>query len=303
MVVLFSADKTMTILWPDVVSIKTARPRLFALNDGTEIQSLAISSAEGSADLKSDAMSQPTAVSLASITGIDAPPPKLVTYRGILGAGASVSDGNTRNRTFNLLGEFEVRTEKFRFNIRGAYNYAEDEDSLTQRNGRIQSKFDYFLTKRFYLFASTLFENDAFQDLKLRTALAAGPGYQFIDKGDFKEEWLKEMQLSAEVGISYFNEDFDEGADQTYVAARWALKFEWPFLPKQISFFHYNEGYPSLERSDDIYILTETGLRFKIWGNFIATLQVNWRWDNTPTDDNRRSDTLYIATLGYSFEI
>ena len=40
-----------------------------------------------------------------------------------------------------------------------------------------------------------------------------------------------------------------------------------------------------------------------IWGNFNSTLQVNWRWDNTPSPGNKRSDTIFLLTLGYSFDL
>ena len=52
------------------------------------------------------------------------------------------------------------------------------------RNSRGTVKLDFFFTKRWYWFASAYFEQDTFQDLKLRTALATGPGYQFLDRGE-----------------------------------------------------------------------------------------------------------------------
>ena len=49
---------------------------------------------------------------------------------------------------------------------------------------------------------------------------------------------------------------------EAYPAARWALTFEWPFVPDQISFFHRDEGYPNLKDTGDIYIITQTGFQF-----------------------------------------
>jgi len=53
------------------------------------------------------------------------------------------------------------------------------------------------------LFTSAYFEPDTFQDLNLRTALAAGPGYQLLDKGTFRSPYVNEMQLYGEAGIGY----------------------------------------------------------------------------------------------------
>ena len=60
------------------------------------------------------------------------------------------------------------------------------------RNSRGTIKLDFFLTKLLYWFASAYFEQDTFQDLKLRTALATGPGYQLLDRGDLAGA-LKDM--------------------------------------------------------------------------------------------------------------
>jgi hypothetical protein len=237
-----------------------------------------------------------------------------------VGFGFSMSRGNTNTRNLSLVADYEARSDRHRLTFNANYNYADDEEGLTAQNGRAALKYDLFITKRFYLFGNALVEHDKLADLSLRTALGAGPGYQFIDKGDFKPDWLKEMQLWGELGLAYFNEDYytepvpddpatpgvDESVpnpDKSYIAGRWAMKFEWPFAPKKVAFFHYNEGYPSLESSDDLYISTQTGLRFNIWGGLVATAQINWKWDSTPAPGFDRSDTLYLLTLGYSFEL
>ena len=73
---------------------------------------------------------------------------------------------------------------------------------------------DFFITKRLFWFAASYFEKDQFQDLNLRTALSSGPGYRFIEKGDYESPWLKDMTLYAEAGLAYFNEDFTTDNDQ-----------------------------------------------------------------------------------------
>ena len=69
----------------------------------------------------------------------------------------------------------------------------------SSRGTRATIKLDFFITKRFFWFTSAYFENDRFQDLKLRTALASGPGYQWIDREDFSGIG-KEMTLYTEAG-------------------------------------------------------------------------------------------------------
>jgi putative salt-induced outer membrane protein YdiY len=273
------------------------------LKDGTQLIGVAQEGKEGTLDIKTAAILQPTTVALDAITAINPPGKKPITYKGHLGLGLSISDGNTHNKSFSFLGDFEARSERQRLALSGAYNYAQNQTDVTQRNGKAELKYDFFITKRLFVFASSLFEYDFFQDLNLRSVLGAGPGFQVIDKGDFAEDYRKEMQLYGEAGLAYFSEDHRNAADDQFLAARWAIKFDWPVVPQKVAFFHKHEGFPSLESAKDLYITTEQGVRLSVWGNFVATLQVNWRWDNTPAPGFSRSDTLYLITLGYSFEL
>ena len=87
--------------------------------------------------------------------------------------------GNSHHlRNGSLLGELSARSESLRLTILGRYIYGDNTGNLIVRNSRGTIKLDFFLTKRLYWFASAYFEQDTFQDLKLRTALATGPGYQ-----------------------------------------------------------------------------------------------------------------------------
>lgn len=290
------------IEWKEVTSIKTVKSLPFVLSDGSRIQGRAEGGDGGRLRLQGDMMDAASTVDLSSVTAINPPPRRPIRFKGNFSIGASIADGNTRTKAFSLLGEFEARSEKQRLTLRGVYNYSEDSGDVTAQYGRGSIKYDYFITKRIYAFANALFEHDGEQDLSLRTALSAGPGWQIIDQGDFEADWVKGLELSVEAGIAYYNEDYKRTPDDAYAAARWAAKLDWPFVPDKVTFFHHQEGYPGLENAEDIYILTETGLRFTIFSNFTATAQVNWRWDNTPQAGELRSDTLYLFSLGWGFD-
>ncbi len=82
---------------------------------------------------------------------------------------------------------------------------------------------DFFVTKRFYVYTGVMFEQDTFQDLNLRSSVFAGPGYQFIDEGDYASPYLSKLQLHGGVGLGYFNEDFKRSEDFNYFTGRWAV--------------------------------------------------------------------------------
>lgn len=296
-------NKDVVIDWEQVATLKTEKPMPFAQADGTILQGTAGPGANGQLAITAAGIQAPAQVTLASITAINPAPKPYMTVTGFLQIGAIVNDGNTQNRSFQGSGELEARTEITRFNVRGLYNYAQANDGeLTARNAQASTKFDYFFTKRAYGFVSALFQGDEFQDLRLRTALSAGPGYQVIEKGDFAGPNLTEMELFAEAGISYFDEDFDSSPDSNYAAARWSVKLNWPLYEKKIVVFHFHEGFPGLEDAKDLFVTTEQGVRLKIFDGFFAALQVNWRWDSTPAPGRERDDTVYLFNLGFNFE-
>jgi hypothetical protein len=116
----------------------------------------------------------PLAIPFDSVLRMNQP---AVIYTGAVQAGFSQTTGNSHLGNGSLLGELSAPNESLRVTILGRYIYGDNGGNLIVRNSRGTIKLDFFLTKRLYWFASAYFERDTFQDLKLRTALSAGPGY------------------------------------------------------------------------------------------------------------------------------
>ena len=300
----FGIDEKITVKWSEVASVTTGKSHQIVLSDGSAIHGRVVRTEDGSLVISGDTLGGEGTVPIAQVTAINPPPKKDVTLTGNVNFGASVTDGNTQTKTASLSANAVARSERQRLTLGAAWNYAESNAAgITARNTKGVIKYDFFVTDRFFLYAGAFFEEDSFQDLNLRTALSAGPGYQFVEAGDFEAgTWLENLSAYGEVGLAFFNEDFRSSPDNRYISARWAFRAELP-LSDRLVFFHNHEGYPGLEDISDLYITTEQGVRFTVWENFLATLQVNWRWDNTPSPGFERSDTLYLMTLGYQFEL
>ena len=193
------------------------------------------------------------------------------------------------------------RSEQLRLSINGRYVYGDNANTLIARNARGTIKLDFFITKRLYWFVSSYFESDRFQDLKMRTALATGPGYQFIERGDFSGI-LKNMTLYAEAGLAYFNEDFRVADDASSFRGRWSLRLNWPILDDRITFYHFDELYPSLQNTKNYYLTMDNGVRFKLIEGFVSNFQVTTRFNSNPAKGTGDTDNLYLWTLGYSFD-
>lgn len=296
----FSPGDAIPIAWSEVTGLTTQGSIILVLNNGVTLQGTAKFGEPGTIQLATDLIKVTIPVLMQSVVAINPSEKKAVNYKGNINLGGSLNSGNTDFKQVNFLGEFVVRGEMLRLSLLGRWIYSEDSGSLNTRNAFGTIKLDIFLTQRFYIFSSTLFEHDTFQDISLRTAISAGPGYQFIAKNDFSSRYIKNMELNAEVGLGFFNEDFKVAKDLQYVTGRWAANLDWPVTP-DTTIFHQHQGFPSIEDFTDYYITSQQGIRIKVMGNFTTSFQVNWRYDNTPSVGKKSSDFQYLLNLGYSF--
>ena len=295
-------DNIIKIKWASVSKLAINHPIPFHLKEGTVLMGTTTEGPNGTITVKAEPMKGAIEVPIESIAALNPIAQDPVIYKGTLTGGYTQATGNSHLRNASLLGDFVARSEQLRLTISGRYIYGDKDNELSARNARGTIKMDFFITKRFFWYASSYFEKDTFQDLKLRTALSSGPGYNFIEKGDYSSPWLKDLSLYAEAGLAYFNEDFTNAADQTSLRARWAVRLNWPILDERMAFYHYQEFYPSLQNTNSYYMTMDNGVRFKLFAGFVSGIQVTTRYNSTPAQGTGDTDNLYLMTLGYSFD-
>ncbi len=298
---LFHEGDPIKIKWSEVTGIDTEEPLTFVLSNGSILQGKPAMTQPGTVDIKTELLPEPIPVQVGSVMAVNPPVKKAVVFTGNLNFGGNVTSGNTDLKNFTFVGELVARSKRLRLSVLGRYLYGENDGELNARNAYGTVKMDFFLTKRFYVYTGVLFEQDTFKELNLRSSTFAGPGYQFIEAGDYANPYLNKLELHSEVGLGYFNEDFKHSEDLSYFTGRWAVNFHWPVLP-WLTLFHQHQGFPSFDKTSDWYVTSQQGIRTNIWENFITTFQVNWRYDNAPAPDTKKADTQYLFTLGYAFE-
>lgn len=296
-----AAGDIIKIKWAEVSKLKVFHPLPFHLKEGTILVGTVEESEPGTMRLKAEPMQGTLTVPMDSVISVNPVVQLPVIYVGNLTGGFSQTTGNSHLRNASLLGDFVARSEQLRLTLNGRYVYGDNANTLIARNARGTIKLDFFITKRFFWFASAYFENDRFQDLKMRTALASGPGYQFVDRGDFGGIF-KDMTLYAEAGIAYFNEDFRTADDTSSTRGRGSIKLNWPLLDERITLYHFSEFYPSLQNTKNYYLTMDNGVRFKLFEGFVSGFQVTTRFNNNPPRGTGDTDNLYLMTLGYSFD-
>ena len=212
---------------------------------------------------------------------------------GHLNIGATATDGNTDTGNYYLDGELVARTAKNRYTAGALLNYAEDEGQTTADNWTGHLKYDRFVNQNWYLYGNGVFTQDEFKDIDLRTSLGTGIGYQFLE--------TELSNLSAEGGLSYVNEDLSEAEDRSYATGRWSASLDRHLVSGQVKFFHFHEVLVGLESDGNSIVRTQTGFRFPLYRNFVASTQVNYDWEKEPAPGKKKSDRVYIFTLGYEW--
>lgn len=297
-----AADNLVKIKWANVEKLTINRPLPFHLKEGSVLIGTATEGPNGTINVQAEPPKGTIEVPMDSITSLNPLIQPSVIYKGTLTGGYTQSTGNSHTKNASLLGDFVARGELLRLTLNGRYVYGDQDNVLSARNARGTIKLDYFITKRLFWFASAYFESDHFQDIKLRTALSTGPGYQIIDRGDYDSPWLKDLTLYAEAGPSYFDEDFRTAPDDSSFRGRWAVRLNWPMLDERMTFYHFQEFYPSLQNTKDYYMTMDNGVRFKLFNGFVSGIQVTTRYNSNPASGTGDTDNMYLITLGYNFD-
>ncbi|WP_227006620.1 DUF481 domain-containing protein [Shewanella donghaensis] len=102
--------------------------------------------------------------------------------------GANLRSGNTDQIDYNAIAKTVRRTTESRFNLDYIGNYSKSDSEEKINNNRINTNFDWFLSKQFYLrpvFAEIY--TDKFLNIEYKLTVGSGLGYNIIDNA--KTEW------------------------------------------------------------------------------------------------------------------
>ncbi len=298
------AADPIKVKWSEVSKIAVSHPIPFHLKEGTILNGTVEEGDPGTMKVKAGPTGNTMTVPISDVTQVNPLVQAPVIYTGSLNAGYSQSVGNSHLRNVSILGDLVARSEQLRLTLLGRYVNGDNNGSLQVRNARGTIKLDFFITKRLFWYASAYVENDFLQNLKLRTAISSGPGYQFIERGDLNGIF-KDMTFYAEAGPTYFNEDYRDNRltdDRASFRARVAMKWDWPIFDGRITLYHYNEIFPSVQNASDFFFTMDNGVRMKILAGLASGFQVTTRYNNRPPAGTGDTDNLYLLTLGYAFD-
>lgn len=283
---------TVAIDWSQVAGVTTDGAVAVVLADGSQLRGT-LSGEDGELRLTPEEQGGGVSFAVADVAAVNPPQVPAVRTRGGVSVALTATSGNTESDRTYVEGELVAQTDGNRTTLKAQLHEAEEDGRETASKSFASLGYDQFLGERWYLTANASGAEDEFQDLKLRTTLGLGGGYRFADREAFR--------LSAELGVSYVNEDFSTTPDDDYPAGRWALDLSRKLGDGATELFHDHQVLIALDDSDDLLLRTRSGVRFSLFEGFAAAVQLNYDRDEQPAPGRRQDDRTWSLTLGYTW--
>lgn len=285
----------LKVTWSDIATLNTDAPVKVYLADDSSFDATLQKRSLGRVKVVNSGLEMSKELDLKEVSYIN-PSPEVsgegVSWKGHADLGGAITQGNSDTSTLRFDTEAIARTKDNRLTLGGYVNRAKSNDESTEFNSKGYTQLDHFLTKKWFVYVNGSAEHDKFRDIKKRTNVGLGSGYQIFERPD--------LNLSVEGGVNYVNVDYKDAEDESYPSGRWALKYD-QLLFANVKFYHQHEVLVSLEDTEDTLVFTKTGLRVPIAKNIDASTELNVDYDNQPAAGRERLDKTLLFSLGYGW--
>jgi putative salt-induced outer membrane protein YdiY len=280
---------TVTVKWAEIASVKTAGKVKVRLATDEIVQGKLVEAPDGRLKVATEGAAAPVEVEMAKVTHLNEAPAQ---WRGNLSLAIRATDGNTHTKNMLAAVEAVRATEDDKLLIKAIFRYGKQSGKLTERNGYGIAKYNYNFYEGLYGYASVEFLSDYFKDLRLNTVVSVGVGYVILD-----EDWI---DLAAEAGIAYIDNNFRAAKDESHLGARAAAHLRLD-LPLGFEFKDAFTIYPNFEDSQDYQYRNEATLGTALGQGWSLLGGVITEYDNEPAPGRETYDNIYFAGLGYKF--
>ncbi len=279
-----------------VASVTTAEPVVIKLADNTVIADQPLVIQEEQLMVVAQAPEMARGYALDQLAVVNPEPWELgqgYKWSGLASIALSRERGNTDTDEYDYKLETKWRSLQDRYTLKLIGELDEANGQKNADNWQARGKYDYFFDGPYYGGILLLAEHDKFADLDLRYLVGPLIGRQFY------EEPI--LTLSAEVGISYVNEDYIQADDEQYGAFNWSVDFSSNYLGGDSRLYVDNFGVWNLEDTSDVIVNTTFGLAYPLLWDFEAAAEILLEYDSGAVDDVDELDQTYRFRIGYSW--
>ena len=284
------------VQWAEVSELHADEPVTVMLEDEEIVSATIIKNTEQATLLETAADVPASSIEPGELVFINPAPWRLgegVRWTGRVNLDLKSQRGNTDSDEFDTDAETELRRKQDRFKLYAQFEKDEDDGTVTEENWMLSNKYDYFLNKKLYSGGVLMFEHDKFTDLDLRTSIGPHIGYQFFESNA--------MNLNADIGILYVDENFDVSEDDDYWSLGWQFNFDRFLIPERVQFYHRNDGLLDVGDSDNLTVNSWTGFRFPLYMGIVASTEAEIEYDGGAPGNVDKTDTTYRVKLGYQW--
>jgi hypothetical protein len=230
------ATGDVTVDLSKVKTISTDEPIVVKVGDST-FKSKLEPGEDGTVQVVPVEGGAPQALALKDLTQLNPTP---VKWTGFITVNA-VARGDSESENLGASANAVRRSEIDRMTFGAGYYYGRQRNKTTGdseasvNNWFVLGKYDFFLTKHFYLYAAARAERDPIADLDLRLIAGGGIGYQWFETPTFN--------LNTEAGLAWVYENFTHQPSEDHLAARLAYHVDWT-PHNMLKLFHSLEYLP-----------------------------------------------------------
>lgn len=214
-------------------------------------------------------------------------------WAGFANAALVMQRGNTESDELNYKLESVWRSVRDRYTVRFSGENDETNGEQTAENWLAAAKYDYFLEGPNYWGVQVSAEQDNFTDLDLRVLVGPYIGRQLYSEPIFT--------FSAEVGVSFVDEDFVVAEDRDYVAGNWQLNGTSNYLGGDTRLYMDQIGIWNLQETSDVIVDTTFGVAIPFLWHLEAAAEVELNYDSGAVGDVDELDQTYRLRLGYTW--
>ena len=125
--------------------------------------------------------------------------------------------------------------------------------------------------------------------------------YYTVGSAIGRQFWESELTaLSAETGLSWISEDFEDQTSDRRLTWSWAADYRTQVLDN-IELFHSHKIFIALTDLKDSDLKADLGLKVPVVENLFTELKLEWIYDNQPAAGTEKSDSQLTIGVNYSW--
>ena len=289
----------VTVNLSDIKTLSSDEAIEVNLKDNTGFKQKVLSAEPGRFGVEGAESLKAQEFAVADIVSINPPIKPAPKWTGNIAGGLTSTHGNTKTEMISASANMSKRTEKDRSQLSADYAKGDQDDPDTGQNVTIENwwrargKYDYFFSKKMYVYIDGRYEKDDIAELDRRVIVGSGSGIQWIESDD--------MNFSTECGLASLYEKFDNQTDSnSELSTQLGYNLD-KRLTKNTKLTHDLTYYPTMQKFSDYFLTSTAGIRADFSKSFFVNFKTIFNYDVTPAIGAHKTDVKYFVGVGYSF--